>query len=292
MQIAMTGATGFVGSHLEQALKRDGHQVVRLGREDFDPPGTKHLGRRLEGCQAVLNLAGEPINRRWTEAYKQRMVSSRVVTTQRLVAAMSQLGSPPGIFISTSAMGAFASENCYTESDIPDGTDFLGCLARDWEQAASGARAQGIRTLIFRFGLVLGNDGGLLKQLLIPFRFGLGGPVGDGNQHFSWVHIDDLVEAYRMALENDSMEGAYHVCAPNPVSNREFSETLGAVLKRPAVFRVPLFMLKLLYGEGGDAMASGQCVTSARLPELGFQFRYPALGTALENLVGGNSQGR
>lgn len=288
MKIAVTGATGFVGTHLVKNLKQGGHTVVQLGRPDLSQAAANKLASKLSDCEAVINLAGEPINRRWTNSYKAQMISSRVATTERLVQTMGELDSPPGLFVSTSAIGAFASHGCYTEADAPNGTDFLGRLARDWERAADEARSTGIRTLVFRFGLVLGSDGGLIAQLLPPFRSGLGGPVGDGSQYFSWIHIADLVAVYLHALEDQSMDGVYHLCAPQPVTNREFTRLLGKVLNRPARLKVPLFMLKMMYGEGGEAMASGQCVRSDRLPECGFQFQYPELETALKEIVQGN----
>lgn len=284
MKIAVTGSTGFVGSHLNQALVADGHEVVPLKRGDI-VRGVDAVAEQMSGCQAVINLAGETISRRWTKAYKQRIWESRVSLTQTLVQAMTKLEQPPESLISTSAIGAFAPQGCYNEADESNATDFLGGLSRQWEAAAHEAEKEGIRTLIFRFALVLGGDGGLLKQLLLPFRLGLGGPVGNGRQHFSWVHIDDLVNAYRFALTHPQMSGVYHICSPNPTTNRDLSKQLGAVLRRPAVLPVPAFVLKLIYGEGGEVMTSGQCVTSKRLEGEGYQFDYPQLREALEQIL-------
>ena len=284
MNIAITGATGFVGRHLSKTLAQDGHQITDLGRSDFRQ-GNDHLKQRLQGCAVVINLAGETINRRWTPDYKQRIFDSRIQTTRQLVAAMMALENKPKLFFSTSAIGAFCQERCYNEADAPDADDFLGRLSKDWEAAANVARDAGIRTLIFRFGLVLGHDGGLLLQLLPPFMLGLGGPVGGGRQHFSWIHVDDLVEAYRFVLDHPEMSGVYHLCAPTPVSNQVFAKTLGRVLRRPAIFPVPVALLQLIYGEGAEVMASGQCVVSDRLPGAGFRFRYPDLKQALPAVV-------
>ncbi len=284
MKIALTGASGFVGSHLSIALKRQGHQVVALSRFDFNQ-SVSHLTRQLQGCDAVINLAGEPVNRRWTEQYKRAMVSSRVETTRLLVRAMEALEIRPKTFISTSAIGAYDDRGRYTEYDPPNAEDFLGRLAKDWEQAAREAEALGMRTLIFRLALVLGPDGGLLKQLLTPFRMGLGGPIGDGQQAFSWIHIDDLVDAYLFALKEPQLDGVFHLCAPKPVTNGIFSRLLGRVLHRPALFRIPYTMLKLMFGEAAGVMISGQWVVSKRLPDSGFQFRFPELEMALEDLV-------
>lgn len=289
MKILITGATGFIGRHAATELRRAGHQVIPVGRQDL-ARGVEHLAERMAGCDGVINLAGAPISKRWTDAYKQEMVESRLETTRKLVAAMARLERRPGVLISTSAIGAFDAAGRYTEADAPNATDFLGRLSADWEAAAREAEPLGVRTLIFRFGLVLGSDGGLMKQLLPPFRLGLGGPVADGSQHFSWVHVDDCVRAMLIGLQDASWEGVYHLCAPNPVTNSEFTRTLGSVLHRPTLFRVPLTLLRLLFGEGGDVMASGQCVVSKRLPEAGFSFLYPELRPALEQIVSGGAR--
>ncbi len=284
MIIALTGATGFIGKHLENRLSEQGHTIVSLGRKELQE-GAKRVSESLSGCDVLINLAGAPISRRWTEAYKREMISSRVEITRLLVEAMNLLQRPPATFISTSAIGAFDTRGRYTESDAPNATDFLGELARDWEAAALQAESMGIRTLIFRFALVLGTDGGLMKQLLLPFRLGLGGPIGDGRQHFSWVHIDDLTKAYVHALGHSEMSGVLHICAPNPTTNLEFTRILGSNLHRPTLFPVPKLVLKLIYGEGAEVMTSGQCVISERLPEYGFEFDYPDLESAISELI-------
>jgi len=284
MKIAITGSTGFIGKHLLSGLKQRGHQVVPIGRHELSQ-GAESLASIISGSDAVINLAGAPINKRWTSSYKKEIASSRLNTTRLLVDAMRLLEQPPATFISTSAIGAFASHGQYTEADSPNATDFLGLLSKDWEAAANEAKVLGVRTLIFRFALVLGHDGGLIKQMLLPFRLGLGGPVGDGSQHFSWIHIDDLVNAYLLALDNQQMSGVYHLCAPNPVSNLDFTRTLGTILHRPTLFRVPGLLLELAFGEGAEVMTSGQCVISARLPETGFSFSYPELAGALQAIV-------
>ncbi|MES9906623.1 MAG: TIGR01777 family oxidoreductase [Sedimenticola sp.] len=280
MKIAITGSTGFVGSHLSAALEKDGHQIVPIGRAELKEHH-EQIAAHLSGCEALFNLAGETINRRWSEAYKQRIYHSRIDTTHKLVEAMKLMGKRPATFISTSAIGAFATEGCYTEYDPVNASDFLGELSKDWESEAKRAELLDVRTLIFRFSLVLGRDGGMMKQLLPPFRLGLGGPIGNGLQQFSWVHVDDLVRAYQYALLNKQMKGVYHICSPNPDTNAGFTKTLGRVLQRPALLAVPKFLLKLVYGEGADVMTSGQCVVSKRLPEAGFEFKYPELDQAL-----------
>jgi uncharacterized protein (TIGR01777 family) len=284
MRVAITGATGFVGTHLVSALSRQGDEVVPIGRAELRGD-SRQLAELLSGCVFVINLAGAPINRRWTPAYKKEIRSSRIDTTRALVSAMARLEERPGTLISASGIGAFDSARRYSEADLPNATDFLGQLSLDWEAAAQEAEALGVRVIIMRFAVVLGRDGGMMKQVLPPFRFGLGGPIGNGRQHFSWVHIDDLVAAILHASDKLQMSGVYHVSAPNPVSNRDFARALGKAVRRPAVLPMPTPMLKLAFGEGADVMTSGQCVVSERLPESGFKFRYPRIDQALSEIV-------
>lgn len=284
MKIAITGSTGFVGTHLVRRLEQGDHQVIPLGRHEL-AESTDNLAQRLSDTQAVINLAGENISRRWTPAYMRAIYDSRVLTTRKLVQAMGRLDPPPQTFISTSAMGAFDSQGSYSEDDSPNGRGFLADLARDWEAAARQAEPLGIRTLIFRFGLVLGRDGGIIKQLLLPFRLGLGGPIGSGRQPSSWVHIQDLVAAYPFAFEHQEMSGVYHLCAPQPATNRDFAQALGKALNRPALLPVPPLVLKLLFGPGGEVMASGQQMIPKRLPEAGFHFTFDTLSKALADIT-------
>lgn len=284
MKIAITGASGFIGQHVTRAFKREGHRVTLLGRGDFNL-GVDHLANTINGSKVVINLAGAPINRRWSDDYKQEILVSRIQTTTMLVAAMEKLNQRPDHFISTSAIGAFDSLGSYTESDIPNASDYLGEVAKQWEAVAIRANQLGITTQIFRFGLVLGHDGGLMKQLLVPFKLGLGGPLGDGQQHFSWIHIDDLVSAYFYVIKHQQSSGFFHLCAPKPITNQAFIQTLGVALHRPTLFRVPGILLKLIYGEGSEVMLSGQSVTSSRLSESGFSFRYPDITSAIYAIV-------
>ncbi|MES9993661.1 MAG: TIGR01777 family oxidoreductase [Candidatus Thiodiazotropha sp.] len=284
MRIAISGSTGFIGTQLARTLGNKGHAVVPIGRRDFNR-GTRHLSTMLEGCDAVVNLAGAPINRRWTRAYKRTIVASRVETTRMLVAAIAQMSKSPKTFISTSGMGAFDTKGRYTESDVANATDFLGELTFDWETAAWEGETLGMRVIVFRLSLVLGQQGGLMKQVLTPFRLGLGGPIATGKQHFSWIHIDDLINAYLQALDNPRFRGIYHLAAPNPQNNLAFTRILGTALNRPTRFRIPAMLLKLAYGEGAEVMTSGQCIVSERLQEAGFNFRYADLESAIRAIV-------
>ena len=285
MNIAMSGATGFIGSHLTKALEGRGWTVIPLRRNDFEGDETL-LPNKIEGADVVVNLAGATIAGRWTEEYKKVIYSSRVGITLKIVEAMSRADKKPWLFISTSAVGIYDTKGVYTEQDEHYAGDFLGGLALDWERAALGAGGAGIRTVIFRFGVVLGRGGGALEKMLIPFRLGLGGVIGDGTQPFSWVHVDDLTSAFFAAIENRNFAGIYNLTAPNPTTNRGLTEALARALHRPAVMRVPAFVFRLQLGEGAKVLLEGQRVLPKRLLERGFTFRFTGIEEAVEDLVG------
>ncbi|TAN42899.1 MAG: TIGR01777 family protein [Nitrospirae bacterium] len=284
MKIAVSGATGFVGKHLADSFKSKGFEIVQLDRSDFES-GSENLQKKIEGAQVVINLAGAPIIGRWTGPYKKILYSSRINTTDMLVNAMSGLDKKPELFISTSAVGVYEKGGPHTEKKYSYSNEFLGRLALDWEKAALKAQNAGIRTVIFRFGVVLGKDGGALAQMLHPFKFGLGGKIGSGEQPFPWVHIKDLVSAYWFVIENQKTEGVYNLTAPENITNKIFTETLAGVLMRPAFFTVPEFILRLKYGDGAKVLIEGQDVRPERLLEAGFQFRFKTISYALTDLL-------
>jgi len=286
MNIAMSGSTGFVGGHLTKAFRERGWTVIPLGRDDFKGDDAA-LSRKIEGVEVVINLAGASVAARWTKEYKKIMYGSRIETTKKIVDAMAGAGEKPRLFISTSAVGLYGAGGVYTEENARYGDDFLGKLASDWEQAALRARDAGVRTVIFRFGIVLGLDGGALKKMLIPFRIGLGGTIGDGKQAFSWVHIEDLVRAYFTVMENMGFEGIYNLTAPNPTTNKGLTSALAHALHRPALMRVPSFVLKLQLGEGAEVLLKGQRVLPKRLLESGFTFKFAEIEKAIKDLVKG-----
>lgn len=285
MKIAMSGATGFVGGHLTRAFREKGWQVVPLVRDDFRDDESP-LRSKIEGADVVISLAGAPVSSRWTKKHKKEMYESRIGTTGRIVTVLGKIGRKPELFISTSAVGIYDTKDTYSEENARYADDFLGRLAQDWEREALRARAFGIRTVVFRFGIVLGVDGGALRKMLIPFRLGLGGVIGDGTQPFSWVHIEDLIGAYFAVIDGKSYEGVYNLTAPNPTTNRGLAEALGRSLHRPAFMRVPAFVLKLQMGEGAGVLLKGQRVLPKRLLESGFKFRFTDIGEAIEDLVG------
>ena len=284
MRIAMSGSTGFIGSYLKQAFAEKGWETVPLTRADFKGDGAL-LRDKLSGADAVINLAGAPIAARWTESYKQELYASRIPVTEKVVTAMSGLEHKPKVFVSACGVGLYPAGGPWTEDDTARADDFLGQLALQWEQAAKMAEKAGIRTVVFRFGVVLGRGGGALGKMLPIFRLGLGGVIGSGSQPFSWVHISDLVRAHCEALKNESFRGSYNLTATNPTTNRGLTRALSQVLHRPAIFPVPAFALKLLFVEGATVLLDGQSVLPKRLLDEGFAFQFERIEDALTDLV-------
>ncbi len=284
MKIAMSGATGFIGGNLIKLFNEKGWIVEPLLAEDFKGR-EETLARKLQDSEVVINLAGAPIVAKWTEEYKKILYSSRIDTTNKIVSLLSAQNPKPRLFISTSAVGIYDGSGIYSEDNAVYADDFLGMLASEWEKSAIKAANYGIRTVIFRFGIVLGSNGGMLSQMLPIFKLGLGGTIGDGSQGFSWVHIEDLKRAYLEAIENDKFAGVYNLTAPTPTTNKGLTKALGKALKVPAIFKIPYFALKLKYGEGVIAISGGQKVLPKRLLEAGFKFKYETIEEALKDLL-------
>jgi uncharacterized protein (TIGR01777 family) len=301
MKIVVSGSTGLIGSALVPRLVREGHEVVPLVRRRVTPgeralswapeDGTiDRAGLEAAGIDAVVHLAGENVFGRWTPAKKQRIRESRVHGTRLVAEAIAGLTRPPRVLLAASAVGYYGDRG---EEELTEGSaagdDFLAHVARDWEAATASAAAAGIRVHNLRFGVVLTPTGGGLGKMLPAFRLGLGGPVGSGNQYFSWIALDDTINAILHVLATPSLAGPVNVTAPTPVTNREFAKTLGKVLGRPAVVTVPSFALRMAFGTDGAAMLqSGQRVMPGRLLASGFQLRYPALESALRGLLSGD----
>lgn len=299
MNIIVTGARGLIGSALIPFLQSKGHRITRFVRGkaqakyadgtqaiEWNPQQGEVDARLLEGHDAIFHLAGEPVAEgRWTEEKKRRIRDSRVRGTSLLAAKLAECASPPHTFICASAVGFYGDrgEEVLREESAP-GAGFLAEVCREWEAAADAAREKGIRVVHARFGIVLSSEGGALAKLLTPFKLGVGGKLGTGAQYMSWIEIDDAVEALHHALINTQLEGAMNVVAPNPVTNKEFTETLGRVLGRPTLFSVPKFAARLAFGEMADAaLMSSQRVLSARLLATNFIFKFPQLESALRH---------
>jgi uncharacterized protein (TIGR01777 family) len=294
MHYLITGGSGFIGSALCRSLTADGHRVTvltrNIARARQRVPDAALLIDRLDFAQdvdAVVNLAGENLaDGRWTAARKREFLASRIGTTKRLLDWIARRDRAPAVLVSGSAIGWYGPRGDEElDEDAEIGTDFSAHLCRDWEAEARKAEAFGVRVCLLRTGIVLDNDGGALKQMLLPFRFGLGGPMGSGRQWMSWIARADLVVLIRWLVDNAGASGAYNGTAPAPVTNAEFAKTLGKALHRPALLRAPAFALKLLFGEMSDLLLTGQRVVPARASAAGFVFRYPALQPALAAIL-------
>jgi uncharacterized protein len=279
MRVGLVGGSGFIGRHLRAALTARGDEVVTTSLR-----APSAAAQAIASCDAVINLAGESISQRWSPAVKRGIYSSRVDGTRALVDALAGQTKQPSIYISASAIGYYPpSETAtYTEAS-PHGSDFLGRLCAAWEVEAQRAAQLEMRVAIVRTGVVLGSDGGALAAMLQPFRLGLGGVIGSGRQWISWIHIDDAIGIYRMAL--DGVSGTLNATAPHPVSNAELTRALASALRRPAFFRVPSFALRAALGEGATILVDGQRVLPQRTLESGYMFRFTALDEALHDLL-------
>lgn len=301
MKILMTGATGFIGPNLSARLVREGHEVTVLMRSVENPKGPASgvtfltgdptvRGKWQEAIRdhdAVINLAGASIFSRWTEKLKRAIRESRVSTTRNIVEAIGPEQAGHFTLFSASAVGYYGfHEDEELSEDAPPGDDFLAGVAVDWEGEALRAREKSARVVITRFGIVMGKGGGALGEMIPMFKLFLGGPIGNGRQWFSWVHMDDLTEAFIFLLKHPDIAGPVNVCSPFPVRNGEFARALGKVLHRPAFMPAPAFMIRLILGEFGSVILKGQRVIPRRLLDSGFAFQYPRIEAALANIVG------
>ncbi|MBK6560346.1 TIGR01777 family oxidoreductase [Candidatus Amarobacter glycogenicus] len=292
MRVAITGASGLIGTALATRLKSEGHDVRPLKRgaaADWDPATGWIRPGALEGIDAVVHLAGESIGKgRWSPKRKQELRSSRIDSTRLLVSEISKMASPP-VFVAASAIGYYGNrEDEVLDETSARGEGFLADLVRDWEAESMKAEDAGARTVLLRFGVILAKEGGALPQMMLPFKFGAGGRLGSGRQWFSWVALEDAVSILIRSLTTD-MSGVYNVTAPEPVTNRELTKALSKVLKRPAIFPVPPFALRIVLGESAnELLLAGQRVLPRRLLDAGYSFRQTEISTALESIVKGS----
>jgi uncharacterized protein len=283
MQISMSGATGFIGDTLKNRFLEMGWSVNVINRQSLELQDTEFLEQKIEGSDAVINLAGAPLLKRWNEHYKQEIYDSRIVTTRKIATAIRYAQRKPRVFISGSAIGIYDSTETHTEESHGFAEDFMGKVCIDWEHEALEASSF-TRVVLFRTGLVLGKNGGALETMYRPFRLGLGGTIGNGKQAFSWIHATDLINAFLYTIENENLSGPVNAVAPEPTTNYHFTKTFGKVLLQPAILRVPEFGLKLIYGEGAGAIISGKKVLPGKLLKAGFNFRFPTIEKALVDL--------
>ncbi|WLR58380.1 TIGR01777 family oxidoreductase [Guptibacillus hwajinpoensis] len=299
MNIAITGGTGFVGSELTDSFVNDGHSVFILTRNPANKPIKKGVTyvkwlqddaepeKDLPKIHAIVNLAGESINSgRWTEDRKQRILDSRISSTREIISIIQKLDHKPRVLVNASAIGFYGSslDKSYTENDTEPGSDFLADVTRKWEDEAMKAQNHGVRTVLARFGVVLGEEGAL-PLMTLPYKLFMGGKLGDGRQWYSWVHIMDVVGMIRFAVDHDSVQGPLNVTAPEPKRMNDFGKTIGEVLNRPHWMPVPEAPVQAALGEKSGIVLKGQCVLPQKAKELGYPFRYLKLKDALENLL-------
>ena len=296
MRILISGSGGLVGQALSEALVKDGHKIVSLVRHkaagetqvEWHPNQGSIDAEGVNGVDVVVHLAGESIaSGRWTDEKKLRIRESRVKGTTLLSETLARLENPPGCFICASAIGYYGDrgDEVLTEESAP-GNDFLSEVCVAWEKATGSAQAKGIRTIHARFGIILDKEGGALSKMLTPFRMGLGGRVGEGKQWMSWIALQDVVNGLKLVMNDAAIEGPLNFVAPRPVTNAEFTKTLGDVLSRPTLFPMPAFAARLVLGEMADALLlSSAKVEPKRLKEIGYQFKFDVLQSALDAIL-------
>lgn len=296
MKVAIAGASGLVGSALIPVLKKLGGQITRLVRSDpkagdieWHPNQDEVSSRSLEGFDVIINLAGENLAAgRWTDDLKRRIRDSRVHGTHLLSEAIARLPQKPRVFACASATGIYGDRDDEPlDEQSESGGGFLAGVCREWEKATEPAIKAGTRVVNLRFGPILAREGGMLAKLLTPFKMGMGGKVGSGKQFISWVALEDAINAIKLAIEDESIRGPLNIVSPNPVTNEEFTKTLGHVLNRPTALAMPAFAARLAFGEMADEMLlASQKVLPKRLITAKFQFTYPELEGALRRYVG------
>ena len=280
MKVTITGATGLIGAKLCGALRKRGDDVTAVGREW--PPEV------LAGRDAVVHLAGEPISQRWNDEVKARIRASRIEGTHRLVHSLHKADPRPTVLVSASGADYYGNTgDRQVDEGAPAGTDFLAQVCVEWEEEATRATELGLRVTRMRSGPVLSSAGGALAKMLLPFRLGVGGRVGDGRQWFPWIALEDIVGLYAEAAHGGpDWEGPVNACAPHPVTNAEFAKALGRALHRPAVLPIPPHALKVLYGDMAQIVTGGVRMVPARATELGYRFRHPDVDEALRSALG------
>lgn len=300
MKVAITGATGFVGSRLVERLSAEGHQILVLTRNlaaaqkvfpnleivAYTPTASGAWQEAIALCDGVVNLAGEPIaEKRWTPQQKQEILNSRKLGTQKIVEAIAKANPKPKVLVNASAIGYYGtSETATFDETSPPGKDFLAQVCQAWEAEAQKVTQAGVRLVILRLGIVLGQ-GGAIAKMIAPFKVFAGGPLGTGRQWFSWIYLDDLVNLIIQALTKPEMEGVFNATAPNPVRMSELAQTMGEIMQRPSWLPVPSFALETLLGEGAMVVLEGQQVLPQRTQASGFNYQYSTVKQALKEIV-------
>jgi uncharacterized protein (TIGR01777 family) len=297
MKVAITGGSGFVGQEITKQLTANGHEVYILTRSPKASNDSVHMVKwlvdgakpedQLNGVDAWINLAGASINEgRWTEEQKQKIYDRRMKSTDEVLRILGTVSKKPTVLVNASAIGIYppSEQATYTEESFSRGSDFLAKTVEDWEKKASEAENFGTRVACGRFGISLGKEQGALPLMALPYKMGVGGKVGSGNQWVSWVHVSDVAKAVLYAIENDDFKGPFNVTSPDPKQMTEFGKILGEVLRRPHWLPVPSFALKLALGDKSQLVLEGQRVMPDKLLTHGFKFTYPDLQKALKNI--------
>jgi uncharacterized protein len=297
MKIVIAGGSGFIGQKLTDIFKGEGHEMIILTRKTKRAEGNVQYVKwleegtlpenEIEGADAFINLAGVSINDgRWTANHQKQIYDSRMTATDELIRIIEALPGKPSVLINGSAIGIYpaSTDTVYTEDSLEMANDFLARTVHDWEEKAASVEAHGIRTVFMRFGVVLGNEGGALPLMALPYRLFVGGTVGSGEQWVSWVHVMDVVRAISFAIDHDKMNGPVNVTAPFPKRMKDFGQTIGSVLHRPHWLPVPSFAMKWVLGQKSALVLEGQHVVPEVLMKEGFDFSFPSLESALEDL--------
>jgi len=287
MKIAIAGSTGFIGKQLVHYLKHNGHEVFAISRRDFEVP-VNQFSKLINSAEVIINLAGSSVLCRWTKSNKEEIYSSRILTTRKIVSALqqSETSQQPKLLINASAVGIYDTVQIHDESSVAFDSNFLASVCKSWEQEAQQLKGAKFRLCTIRIGIVIGTTGGTLKKLLPIFRLGLGGKIGSGTQPFPFIHVDDFCRGIDHLIQNQPCSGIYNFVAPSLTTNKEFTKVLAKSLNRPSFFKVPTFVLWLMYGEASKIITSGQRVRPSRLLEETFEFKFLDIDTTIADLIG------
>jgi len=285
MKIKLTGSNGYIGQLISTDLQKKGHAVSGINRDLLYDPSSS-LQEELRNTDVVINLAGAPILQRWTKKNKETIYNSRVVTTHNLVKAIIELpeSERPGKVISASAIGIYKSGDSHTEESINFDEGFVGKVVKDWEHELT-ALPGSVPTIIFRLGVVFGKESQTIKNMLLPFKLGLGGKIGSGEQAFPFIHEQDVVNAFVWATETLETSDTFNLTAPELISNKEFTRNFARQVNRPAFFTIPTFALKMLFGKAASLLTESPQVSSTKMQKAGFHFEYPTIKDTLQNII-------
>ncbi|MFA5461692.1 MAG: TIGR01777 family oxidoreductase [Sulfurimonas sp.] len=283
LKVAICGKSGLVGSKLTKYFLSQHNEVIEVKIMGGVP--VEDVAKQIDRCDILINLSGATILSKWSKEYKKVLYSSRIETTKKLVDAIELCHERPKLFLNASAVGIYKSDMTHDDNSEEFSDDFLAHLCKDWEAEARRSGEFGVRNVQMRFGVIFAKEGGALQKMLPPFKLGLGGIVGGGEQMVSWIHIEDLVRAVAFIIKTPDISGSVNFCAPNPLSNKEQTKVLGEVLHRPTIFPLPAFVLKLLYGEGASVILDSKEVYPSKLLESGFAYEYDNFKDALKEIV-------